>query len=581
MGAFLIYNSVSISVVRRRQDIGIFRSLGVSRGAIRSAFLAEGAILGFIASVIGIGMGYALARTVVRLVSRAVAYHYVRTETTEAELVPLEIVIALLLGTFMSILAALGPAIEASRTEPANVSRRGSGEGVRRRHAGVRIAQGFGVLVLAAVCWNLPPIREIPIFGFLSGALILAGFALITQPSVELINTILRRFASGAECILATSSIAGSPGRSAVAACGLMVGLALVASIGIMTRSFRETVDLWLQQTMRADLYVGPPTQGESGRQASLDINICELLRTVPDVEAVDCFSGRDIVYGDRRITVGGGDLDVFAHYTDLRFLEGDLETIIRECLQEDCVLVSEPLAVHLGLKRGDPIAIPSAGGTFQTRVAGVYYEYSSTLGYITMDRSLYLRLYPDPDLSSVGIYLKKGADPDAAEKQISALLSPRHRIRLYSNAHLRSEALRVFDETFRVTTALQIIALVVSVLGVATTLLAVITDRRDEIVTLRFIGSRRSRVARVVLIESAVLGLAGSVLGSIAGLLLAQLLIFVINKQSFGWSIQFYPPYDLMVGLALLVFAATLISGWYPARRAGRMEVRYEKVMG
>lgn len=582
VGAFLIYNSVSISVVRRRQDIGTLRSLGARRGAIRAVFLAEGAILGALGSLFGLALGCVLAQSIVGLVSRAVGYHYVRTEAGEAVLTLAETVLALVLGVAVAVAAALAPAFEASRTEPASVARRGAGQRSRRRRTRNLLLTGVALLVTAAVCWRLPPVLGLPLFGFLSGGLILTGFALLSLPGIALVNGLLRGPMArlfGAEGALASAGITGSPGRIAVAVCGLMVGFALVSSISIMIHSFRDTVDIWLEQMIRADVYVGPPSQGAAARDGALDPEIAAILSRLDGVEAIDPFRARDVLYQGRRITVGGGDLRVFASRARLVLVEGDLETALDECLNNGAVLVSEPLANFAGLRRGDTLHVPTPRGPHPMRVAGVYYEYSSTLGYVNMDRSVFLGLYEDAALSSVSLYLRPGTSPAGVRDAALSALGPRHQVRIYLNRELRNEALRVFDETFRVTTALEIIAILVSVLGVAATLSAVTADRRDEIVTLRFLGASRRQIARMVLCESLLLGLAGVILGLAAGGLLSLLLIEVINKQSFGWTIQFHPPVGLVVQLTVLVLAATLISGWFPARRAANLDVRYEKV--
>jgi putative ABC transport system permease protein len=318
------------------------------------------------------------------------------------------------------------------------------------------------------------------------------------------------------------------------------------------------------------------------GADTRLPATILDAVRGIPGVAEVDGFRGlrlEDARGG--RFLLGAGDFDVMARRGRLLFRRGDSATILREAKAEGQLIVSETFAERYRLKEGDLVTLHPPGRTVQLRIAGVYYDYTTEGGLAVMDRGLFQTLWRDPWLSSVVIYLAPGTDPQAVRQEIPRRLPGYEDLVVLSNRALKARVLEIFDQTFAITYALEIVALAVAVLGILNTLVASVLERTREIGVLRSVGFTRGGIRRTVLCEAACIGLLANALGALAGLGLSLILIYVINKQSFGWSIQFSFPGRLLAEYALLTLGASLAAGFLPAVRASRIPiaeaVRYE----
>jgi putative ABC transport system permease protein len=246
----------------------------------------------------------------------------------------------------------------------------------------------------------------------------------------------------------------------------------------------------------------------------------------------------------------------------------------MRQSLGQDAVIVSEPFAMRYGKRAGDMLEIPTPLGVKPFRIAAIYYDYASDRGVVVMDRPIFRKYFGDLPPSGVAAYLKPGADPETVRAEMLDMLDEGHRAFIYSNRTLRGEILNVFDSTFAITYALEVIAIVVAMLGVAGTLLTLVLERRRELSLLRLAGADRRQVRRMVVIEAALIGGVSQAIGLTVGFALSMILIYVINVQSFGWTIQFHVPVAFLVQASIAVVMATAIAGIYPAQRAARLTV-------
>ena len=204
--------------------------------------------------------------------------------------------------------------------------------------------------------------------------------------------------------------------------------------------------------------------------------------------------------------------------------------------------------------------------------MAAVYFDYSSDRGLAVMDEAVFAQYYDGRRPSGLTVYLDEGIDPRAAREGILASLRPTDRVFINTNAALRRQVLEVFDSTFAITYALEGIAIFVSMFGVASTLLTLALERRRDMAMLRLVGAERHHLRRMIMVEAGLLGLVSLGIGLVVGLVLSLILIFVINVQSFGWTIQFHLPVMFLVQSSLAILAATVLAGLYPARLAGRL---------
>ncbi|MFQ5694080.1 MAG: ABC transporter permease, partial [Nitrospinota bacterium] len=365
-----------------------------------------------------------------------------------------------------------------------------------------------------------------------------------------------------------------SSGKNSVAIASLAVAVAMLVSVSIMVASFRTTMESWIGNRLRADLFVSPAARFIGNRAAVLPRGIAKKAARTDGVLAVDAFRTRKLPFRDWRILLGAGDLRVVRDHGGLTFLRGKRRAVLDRAISGGEVLVSEVFSNRFGLGRGDSLSLPAAAGPRKFRIAGVFYDYSTEGGLVILDRGLYRRLWKDDRVSTLAVYLRPGAEPERVRSALAASFGPGSGAAVFENRRLRRHILRVFDQTFAITYALEGITLVVAVLGIVKALLTGVLDRTREIGLLWVIGFDRRQISRWVMGEAAAMGLLANVLGFLAGGVLALILIFVINKQSFGWTIQPHWPPWTVAGYCALTLAAAVAAALWPARVAAGVEI-------
>lgn len=573
VGLFLVYNTVSVAVLSRRAEIGTLRGLGVTRGMIRTLFLAEAAVLAAAGSGVGLVLAGWLARATVALTSTTVSALYIATAAAPPALGWRDAVLAFGTGVSLSLIAAVVPALEASRVPPIAAMRGSDVAGARTRVP--RRSLAAGVLLLAAGGWlaTLGPVRGLPLFGYAAAAVIVFGASFLVPAALYAVA----RAAEGpvrrhlrVEDWLAVSNLSAAISRLSISVAALAVSLSMMVAISVMIGSFRETVVYWVAQTLQADLFVAPGARRQGGPGDTLSPDVVRLFAASPDVEAVDRFRGLEIPYGDTRIRVAGGDFAVLLDHGSLLFkAPRDARDAMRRAIGQDAVVASESFVLKHGLAAGREVRLPTPQGDVPFRIAAVYYDYSSDRGVLVMDRTTFERRFGDASVSSLSVYLRRGIDPDAARERLLTQIGDTHRVVVNTNASLRAEVLRIFDSTFAITYALEVIAILVAILGVSGTLLTLILERERDLTILRLIGTGRDQIRRMVVGEAVLIGAVSQAIGLGVGLLLSMVLIYVINVQSFGWTIQFHLPSGFLLQSSILMVLATAAAGLYPARRA------------
>ena len=575
VGAFLIYNTIAVSVVRRRPEIGVLRALGASRRWVFWLFLGEALLFGLAGSLAGIALGRVMAEGAVSLIADTVNSLYVSSRPSAIVIGLPAIVTAMIAGTVVAFASALAPAREAMEVTPVEAMGRGVHEHDARTHAGRNLA---GAILIGVVAWGVSqasPIGGKPIPGYVATLLAIAAMALAAPAAITGFAAGTRRVARalfGPEGLLAVRGLAASLARTSVIVAALSTAVAMMASVGIMVGSFRETVIVWLDTQLRADLYVRPAGRTAAGDHPALPPEAPALSASIPGVEAVDVFRAMEIEYQGQRASLGAGDSAIVRRYGRLRFLPGeDRDAILQSLAGHDRVIVSEPFANKHGVRAGSVLQLPLGDRTARVTVAGIYYDYSSERGWVIFDRSTLLQYLPNQPPTNLAIYVRKDADAIEVRRAVETRLA-KYRVVVAPNRALRQNAVTVFDRTFAITYALEGVAIVVAMLGAANSLLAMVLDRRREFGMLRYLGAAPAQIRRMILIEAGFLGVSANLLGLALGFVLSLVLIYVINKQSFGWTIQFHPPLALLAGASALVLAATVVAGIFPARAAARL---------
>lgn len=592
VGMFLIYNTMAFAVAQRRREIGIYRAIGMTQPRVAGLFLAEAGLFGICGGVVGSVMGMVLAQKLIALLSRTISDLYAPVGagdhsafwsdqfwTMSGE--------GILVGCVVSMLGAIGPSLDAGRTAPVRALAPGDYEASQRVRVGVLCVMGLALLLCAGLLSVPGPIQGVPVFGYASTLCLLAGLACVAPMCVTGwrprrqyvshgvgVNRVMRE--------IAVEHASRHPGRNGVTVSALMVGLAIMIGVLVMVRSFRHTVEVWVTDTVLADLVVAPSMWlrgteiGSVGR--SLPATWLTTLASIPGVAAVDSYRDVRVLVNGQRVAVVSRDLRLHAQWSRYLVRQGDSTEQLRRAADIGGLLVSEVLANRLGVQEGSTLEVMTPSGLKQFPIVAVFYDYSTDGGKLLMDRALYQSLWHD-DLATVfPVYMSPGVNLEQVRQRIVERLGRIESGRLpplvISNTELRKEILEIFDRTFLLTYVLEAIAIVIAMLGIVNTLVTSVLERRREFATLRAIGGSEEQVQQLVLWEAAYLGLVGIILGLIGGVLLSLLLIKVINKQSFGWTIQMIIPVGSLLQAVGLAVIATLMAGYFPARWAARQPV-------
>ena len=574
VGMYLIYNTVAISVVQRRPDVGTLRALGATRGAIFRAFLGEGALFGVFGSLLGLVLGAFLAQLSVGAVSRTVDELYVATHADHVVYAPLVLLKAFVVGLVLATLSAFVPAVEAASTAPA-ITMRAQGFEARHARPGVGLALcGLGLLACAYLLTLPPPVDGIPIAGYAAGLAIIFGGSLCVPLTIATLSTLAKRVTANVSPSgsIAAGNLGSSIRRNSVAVASLMVAIAMMVSVAILIGSFRTTVVAWADETLKADLFVRPLGLQDASYDARFSPAVASKIRRVPGVAAVDTFRAISIPYHGSLTTLAAADYRTIADRNKLRFI-GNVDTrmLAHTMPNTDDVAISEPFATRFGTTVGDDVPIDTPSGLVRFHVVAIYNDYSSDAGIVLADSRTFARLFHDPSANSLAIYAQPGADLHDLRSRVIRSVLPL-RIDVQTTRELRALVITIFNRTFAITYALYVISITIAVLGVVSTLFALVLERRREIGLLRYLGLTVGEVRSMVFYEAAYIGGLGGLTGVAVGILLALLLVFVINRQAFGWLIELHMPWDFLGEAFVLVVVAALVAGIFPASVAARI---------
>ncbi len=575
VGLFLVYNTVSVSVITRRREIGLLRTLGVTRRAVVGLFLGEAGALALLGCTLGAPLGWLLAHGAVRLTSSTVSQFWIVASATVPPLEPWMVLLAFAVGLPLALVAAAAPAFEAARLDPLAAVRGDDDLDARTRLRRRFIAGPLALFAAGAWLAAQGPVGGLPVFGMLAALAVVLG-AGMAMPAVlfgfrRACGTVMARRLR-VEGRLAHANLGAAIPRLSISVAALAVSLAMMAAIAIMVGSFRETVVYWIGQTLQADLFVSTARQSPNADRGGISAATEALIAGHPAVEAIDGFKGMDVPYGGSTITVGAGRFATRLERGGLQFkAPADGTAAMAGAIGRDRVVVSEAFSLRYDADVGDRIRLPTASGPTPFEVSAVYFDYSSDRGLVVMDAGTFERHFGPERPSGLTVYLAPGARAESVRDELRAALGPERRIFITTNGDLRATVLRIFDATFAITYALEVIAIGVSLFGMAATLLTLVLERRREIAMLRLVGADSRQLRRLIVIEAGVLGALTQGVGLVVGLALSLILIYVINVQSFGWTIQFHLPVGFLAQATVAVVAAAALAGLYPARLAAR----------
>jgi ABC-type transport system, involved in lipoprotein release, permease component len=568
VGTFLIYNTMTFSVVQRRGLLGTLRATGVRRREVCALVLFEALLIGVLGSSVGLLLGAVLGHALLTLVTRTINDLYFVLSVRELTLAPASLIKGFGLGSVATLMAALAPALEAMNAPPRSVLSRSLFEARVRRALPRATLTAACLLVLGGILTLLPGRSLMLAYaGLLSGLL---GYTLLTPLAIVVVMGLLQSPLGalfGSLGRLSARGVIRSLSRTGIAIAALSVAVASTVGVGIMVESFRDTVRVWLQDSLQSDLYVSVPAP--DGLR-TLRPELIERLAAVPGVAAMSTSRWIEIESKQGHTHLGAIEMPQ-ASFAGFRFKAGDPHRIW-PAFQTGAVIVSEPYAYHNGLSAGSYLTLRTDFGEQAFAVAGVFYDYRTDQGVVMMDRRIYRRFWKDSGISGLGIRAVPGTDLDALANTLRRAAGELQDVMVRSNRALQQASLELFDRTFAITSVLRMLAVLVAFIGILSALMTLQLERSRELGILRAIGATPRQIFSLITGQTTLMGLAAGLAAIPIGILLAVVLIFVINQRSFGWTMQLVvDPVILSQGLLLAITAAVL-AGLYPAARMARL---------
>ncbi|HEY5894754.1 MAG TPA: FtsX-like permease family protein [Chthoniobacterales bacterium] len=569
VGTFLVHNTVSASVVRRRVEIGILRSVGASRWQIRGLFLGEAVLYGMVGLVFGVAGGVVLSNFLAATVSKTISSLYVLMSLDRVFVSGPQIFVAVTVGLASVLVAAWIPANEAASLPPVQALNPGISAGKSHRISWQMPVLGLLLCALSVLCGYFS-LQKIAWLGFASAFFFMAGCSFFAPTLVAGAGWLLQKigtrmlFAS-----LAAQNLRRSLGRTSLTVAALAASIAMMIGVSVMIFSFRQTVDTWLGRSLVADLFVSPASSASLALGGFLPPEVPGWFEERPEVKAVDTFRQIQIPFRGETIW-----LEVVRGYLrdNLRFLEGDDRLRNGLLFESGYVLISEPFARRFNLRAGDAITLPTPQGDRVFEIGGAYYDYTSDEGSILMSRANFDVYWDDLRVHSMAVYLKRPADIERVADEFRQQFAGAGEFSVLENRMIRERIFKIFDQTFAITSLLRVIAIVVAIAGIILTLSMLVTERVRDLAVLRAVGAGADQIRRLVLVEAGLIGGLSAVLGLVTGSGLAVILTFVVNKAFFGWTIQLAWPWLLLGATPFWLIPVALVAGWFPAWRASRL---------
>ena len=566
VGVFLIYNSLSATVVRRRVEIGILRANGATKAEISALFLGDGLLCGFLGSAAGIFIAGPLAHLLAAPVGQTVSSLYALVSVGHLAITPSQVALAFVVGTGASLIASWHPASEAASCNPVEVLHPGSAMTAFSFRSGKWLLPGLALLLLAAfTAWSAFHGGG-KYLGFASVGFLIAGFSLLV-PAVVVGVCGRLKFRSWM-MRLGTQHLVRSLHRSAVTIAALAVAAAMTVSVSVMIHSFRGSVSTWLEKTLVADLFIAPAANEIAGLQSFIPSDAVDWARHHRFVKEAGTFREIQVLLNGSPVAMGVIEGGARGKMVFLSRID-DAEKLFHT---PGHVVVSESFANRHGTKTGETLVVTSPHGPLPLQVVGIIKDFTRDSGLIMMDRSNFDRSWNDHRVHSLSLTLYDPSQAAALAAEFRSKFGAMGEYSVYTNADLRRRIMDIFDQTFAVTSVLRAIAVFVAVAGVVLSLTTLIIEREREIGVLRSQGASPGQIKGLVFTEAGLIGLFASVIGIACGAAMAMVLTWVINKAFFGWTIELRYPLDVLFGTPLWIIPAAIAAAWLPAIRASRI---------
>jgi putative ABC transport system permease protein len=570
VGMFLIYNTMTFSVVQRLPLIGRLRALGVTKSEVLSMIVKEAVLIGLIGTILGITAGIGLAQFLLGLVTQSIndLYFVLSVQELTIELIP--VLKAVTLGLGATLLAAFWPAREAAEAEVSTVLRRSSSES--------RLAQRLPSLALTGLAVGLVGggILLFPNGGIIAGysslLFVIIGFSLLIPALIVGLSALIRPILGALNGLIGKMSVRGvvtELSRTSVAVAALVVAVAASVGVGVMVDSFRVTVVSWLESQLQADIYVQPPSAVARKADAQLQAELVRMFKETKGVASVHSVFSEDVMttFGSSNLVTTSLGAKASESYQTKEIQDGFWE----QFAQEEVIMISEAYAYRFGIGMGDSLGIMTDKGMQSFPIQAIYFDYASDMGTITMNRSLYDRYFDNRAISGLALYADDKTEVDVLVNRLRDRAVGVQEVFIRSNKGLREASIEIFDRTFTVTVVLRLLAVVVAFVGILSSLMALQLERAREHAVLRANGMTPGQLWNYVITQTGVMGVIAGVLSIPLGLLISYVLVYVINLRSFGWTLEFMVSPSLLIQAVGLAVGAALLAGIYPSWKMAR----------
>jgi putative ABC transport system permease protein len=571
IGMFIIYNTFQIAVTQRRAEIGILRALGATRRQIQTIFLGESVVAGLIGSLLGLGLGMAIARAMTGYIGSLLGEVYgIAERASEISTNPKLMLFAMALGVITSVVAAFLPARNAARVDPVQALQKGKYQQLSAGENRMRRGVAFALAALAFGCVLFGRFRAL---SYIGDALAVVAALLLTPTLALLVARMLRpilKWLRPVEGTLAADSLLQAPRRTSGAVAALMLSLSLVVALGGLTRASYDSIFTWLHVALNPDLFV-TPSESLTARSFRFPESMDAALRTIPGIAEVQGVRDARIEVRGVPIMFVATDVAALVRRANVPPVAGDPKRMYQETAAGRAVLASENFALLRGYKLGDVIDIPAPRGLLRLRIAGIVTDYSDQEGSILMDRSVFKRYWNDDSVNIFRVYLAPGFTDADVKRRILEKFSAERRLFVLTNGEVRSYILRLTDQWFGITYVQIAVAVLVAVLGIVNTLTVSITDRRRELGVLQAVGGLRNQIRRTIWLEALTIGAVGLILGLAFGALQLYFSLRIVAEDIAGLRLAYEYPYQIALVLLPVILGVAFASALGPAESVVR----------
>ena len=566
-GDFLVFSVQALSVVKRRSEFAFLRALGLERASLMRWLLAEGALVGLVGGIFGVALGYAIAWAALRLLGGDLGAGYFSGLQPQLEFKPALTAFYVGLGLLAGLAGALIPARQAADIAPARALKSAGDALSIEQHC--RPWWGLVALALSLGACFIPPMDGLPLGGYLAIALLLAGSIALLPAIARALTSRLAGVSKSTAWRLAAARLISTPGYAVIAAAGVLTSVALAVAMAIMVASFRESVDEWLAQLLPADLYL---RAGRAHSSAYLNPELQAAIARTPGIRQVE-FTRHEQV----RLSADKAPVALIA-----RPLPDDGHTLpLASAVRRSslpAVWISEAMADQFGWQAGSTVRLPLASQLRDFHVNGIWRDYSRQTGALMIDLAVYREMTGDLHVNDAAIHLEASAAEGAVVDRLQQLGAGAS-LEIARPGEIRQLSLRIFDRTFAVTYLLEAVAIMIGLAGVAASFASLAATRRKEFGMLRHLGVSRAQIGWMLACEGGLVAGIGVLTGLLAGGGIGLVLIEVVNRQSFHWSMDLHVPWGslLLFACLLVLFAslAAVLAGRQAMKQAAVFAVR------